>query len=341
MAHHARGVSPYDAAMAEPSRPPTVDDFEPFRRELTGYCYRMLGSGADADDAVQDTMLRAWLAADTFEGRSSVRSWLYRIATHVCIDMGRSRQRRARPYELGPSGRPEVEYLGTAGPDGRWITPIADAAVLGATADPAEIAIARESIRLAVISALQRLAPTQRAALILCDVLRWPARDAAGLLDSSVPALKSALHRARITMAASDDTDPVPRGSRTPLDDDLVAAYVDAFERYDMTALAALLHDDVVQSMPPYTLWLQGREHVVQWHLGPGIGCQGSKLLRTAANGTVAFAQYRPDPAGGWTPWALQLLEGRDGRIGALNAFVGSDAIDRFGFPPRLDEPTP
>lgn len=322
--------------MSVPVGETVVDQLEQHRRELTGYCYRMLGAGTEAEDAVQETMLRAWQAADRFEGRSSVRTWLYRIATNVCIDMGRSPQRRARPTDMGPARAPEVASLADVLPEHAWITPIADRAVLDLDADPAEVAAARDTIRLAFISALQHLLATQRAALVLCDVLRWPAAEAAELLETSTPAINSALQRARATLGAKPPTAPTPVLSAEQ--EVLLARYVDAFERYDMDAITALVHDDVIQTMPPYAMWLQGVEDLVTWWTGPGAECRGSRLLATWANGCPAFGQYRPDPDGGHRPWALQVLELRDGRIEAIHAFLDTgDSFARFGFPDHLD----
>jgi RNA polymerase sigma-70 factor, ECF subfamily len=314
---------------------PVIEDLEAHRRALTGYCYRMLGSGAEAEDAVQETMLRAWQAADRFEGRSSVRTWLYRIATNVCVDMNRSPQRRARPVDLGPARPPDPVHLADVLPDGRWITPIPDSSVIDLDGDPADVAAARDTIRLAFVSALQLLPATQRAAMVLCDVLRWPAADVAELLETSTASINSALQRARAAMSRAPVSAPT-----VPLSGDqlqLVARYVDAFERYDMDALAALLHDDVIQTMPPYAMWLQGSDDVISWYVGAGIGCQGSRLVRGEANGCPAFAQYRIDPAGGHTPWALQVIELRGDRIGAIHAFLDTEAFARFGFPSHLD----
>lgn len=314
---------------------PSIDDLESHRRALTGYCYRMLGSGSEADDAVQETMVRAWRAADRFEGRSSVRSWLFRIATNVCIDMGRSPQRRARPVDLGPARTPDPVHLEHVLPDGSWITPIPDSAVIDLHGDPAEVAAARDTIRLAFVAALQQLPARQRAALVLCDVLRWPAAEAADLLETSTASVNSALQRARATLASAPQGEPT-----APLTADqreLLDRYVDAFERYDMDDLATLLRDDVIQTMPPYAMWLQGADDLVTWYLGAGIGCKGSRLLAGAANGCPAFAQYRIDPAGGHTPFSLQVLELRGDRIAAIHAFLGTDDVARFGFPLHLD----
>lgn len=312
-----------------------IDEFEAHRRELTGYCYRMLGSGAEAEDAVQETMLRAWQAADRFEGRSSVRTWLYRIATNVCTDMGRSPQRRARPIDLGPARSPDPVHLTDVLPESSWITPIQDSSVIDLGGDPADVVARRDTIRLAFVSTLQQLPAAQRAALVLCDVFRWPAVDVAELLDTSPASVNSSLQRARTTLAQAP--------ARTPtvaLSDDqqrLLARYVDAFERYDMDALAALLHDDVIQTMPPYAMWLRGRDDLVAWYTGAGIGCAGSRLLAGEANGCPAFAQYRVDPAGGHAPWALQVLELRGDGVEAIHAFLDIEAFVRFGFPAHLD----
>ena len=312
-----------------------TEDLEIHRRALTGYCYRMLGSGAEAEDAVQETMIKAWRAADRFEGRSSVRSWLFRIAANVCIDMGRSPQRRARPMDLGPVRSPDPVHLSDVLPEHTWITPIADEQVVDVLGDPAEVAAVRDSIRLAFVSTLQRLPARQRAALVLCDVLRWPATEVAELLDTSTPSINSALQRARATMADAATT-PAPAETLTDDQQRLLARYVDAFERYDMDALSRLLHDDVIQTMPPYAMWLQGRDDVLAWWAGPGAACEGSKLLAGWANGCPAFAQYRVDPAGGHAPWALQVLELRGDRVAEFHAFLDTEAFERFGFPAHL-----
>ena len=322
-----------DVTLSEPFL--DIDEFEAHRRELTGYCYRMLGSGAEAEDAVQETMLRAWQAADRFEGRSSVRTWLYRIATNVCTDMGRSPQRRARPIDLGPARSPDPVHLTDVLPESSWITPIQDSSVIDLGGDPADVVARRDTIRLAFVSALQQLPAAQRAALVLCDVFRWPAVDVAELLDTSPASVNSSLQRARTTLAQAPARTPT-----VPLSDDqqrLLTRYVDAFERYDMDALAALLHDDVIQTMPPYAMWLQGRDDLIAWYTGAGIGCAGSRLLAGEANGCPAFAQYRVDPAGGHAPWALQVLELRGDGVEAIHAFLDIEAFVRFGFPAQLD----
>jgi RNA polymerase sigma-70 factor (ECF subfamily) len=313
-----------------------ADDLEVYRRELTGYCYRMLGSGFEAEDAVQETFLKAWRFADGFEGRSSVRSWLYRIATNVCTDMMRSAQRRARPMELGPAREPDEANLGPLLPEATWVSPIADERVLPDSTDPAEIAVARESIRLAFVTALQHLPARQRAALILCDVLRWQASEAAELLDTSVAAVNSALQRARATVSSLADTGRAldePKANA-----ELLARYVDAFERYDIESFVALLHEDVVQNMPPFAMWLQGADNVGTWMVQPSPSlCKGSRLVPTSANGCPAFAQYRRDPAGGYYAWALQVLEITGGRVSMITAFLDTEHVfPAWGLPTRL-----
>jgi RNA polymerase sigma-70 factor (ECF subfamily) len=318
------------------------DGLEAYRRELTGYCYRMLGSAFEAEDAVQDTMLRAWQAADRFEGRSSVRSWLYKIATNVCLDMLRGRSRRARPMELGPACPPEESSLARVLPEHAWITPVADSRVLPEDGDPAEIAMARETIRLAFVTALQHLPPRQRAALILCEVLRWQAAETADLLGTSVAAVNSALQRARATMTTLQATAPSPddapaAGPAQPSEADLLARYVDAFERYDIDALVALLAADAVQTMPPFAMWLRGPADIAAWMAGPGSECASSRLLPVAASGTTAYGQYRQDPDGGHSAWSLQIAEISGGQIVHLNAFLDTAALfPSLGLPLRL-----
>jgi RNA polymerase sigma-70 factor (ECF subfamily) len=313
-------------------------ELEGFRRELTAYCYRMLGSPSEAEDAVQDTLLRAWRSLDRFEGRSSLRSWLYRIATNVCLDMHGSSQRRARPMDLGPA-RAHDGPVGEILPEVTWIEPIPEGRVLGGEGDPAAMAESRETIRLAFVAALQHLPARQRAALILCEVLHWRAAEVAELLETSVPAINSALQRARATLEQADVEDP-GRGKLSETDRELLTRYVDAFERYDMDALTALIHEDATQSMPPYELWLSGREQIFGWWLGRGAACRGSRVLPTVgANGAPAFGQYKPSESGsGYDPWALQVLEIRDGKIVELTFFLSTEKLfPLFGLPPRLD----
>ena len=302
---------------------------EQHRAELTAYCYRMLASPFEAEDAVQETFIRAWKGFDGFEGRSALRSWLYRIATNVCLDMAKGRERRARPMDLGPAREPVFENLATR-PETTWLEPV--------PADPAEVALERDTIRLAFVAALQHLPPRQRAALILCEVLRWQASEAAELLDTSVASVNSALQRARATLEHADLS-----ASSPDLDDadrELLERYVKAFERYDIEALTALIHEDATQSMPPYDLWLSGRDDIFAWWLGPGIGCSGSRVLPAPfANGSPAYGQYKPSETGsGYDPWALQVLELSGGRIVELTFFLDTERLfPLFGLPPRLE----
>jgi RNA polymerase sigma-70 factor, ECF subfamily len=309
---------------------------EEHRVELTAHCYRMLGSAFEAEDAVQEALLRAWRSFDRFEGRASLRSWLYRIATNVCLDMLNGRERRARPMDLGPPRTADTP-LGEALPEATWIQPIPDGRVLPADADPAEVAVSRDNIRLAFIAALQHLPPKQRAVLILREVLRWKATEVAELLETTVASVNSALQRARSTLAASD----VTAGQSGPIDEAqqaLLARYVDAFERYDLDSLTSLLQEDATWSMPPYELWLQTHDDIRRWCLGPGIGCRGSRLVPTVANGMPAFGQYKPSDQGGREPWSLQVLEISAGRISGITFFLDTKSLfPLFGLPPRLD----
>ena len=312
-----------------------LKDLERHRRELTGYCYRMLGSSFEADDAVQETMVRGWQGIDRFEGRSGVRTWLYRIATNVCLDMLRGRQRRAYPMDLGPSSTADSS-LGPMHPEHTWVGPVPDVHVLPEGGDPAELAVAKETIRLAFVTALQHLPARQRAVLILREVLRWQATEVAELLDTSVASINSALQRARSTLAARDAD--APRSNAVDADQEaLLARYVDAFERYDISSLVSLLHEDAVMSMPPYALWLRGPAEMGRFFLGQGIGCRGSRLLATTANGGAAFGCYHPDEQGGYLPWALQVIEISGDRIVGHHNFLGTDLFAAFGLPARLD----
>ncbi|MER5459164.1 sigma-70 family RNA polymerase sigma factor [Streptomyces sp. NPDC002668] len=311
---------------------------EQHRRELTGYCYRMLGSAFEAEDAVQDTMVRAWRNFEKFEGRSSLRSWLYRIATNVCLDMLSAGNRRARPMDL-TSATPVAQAQLNARPEITWLEPVPDGRVLPSVADPAETAVERESIRLAFVAALQHLPPKQRAVLILREVLAWKAAEVAELLGTTVASVNSALQRARATLAQSQ---PASTDADDPLDEEqkkLLDRYVAAFEGYDMKALTALLHEDATMSMPPYDLWLRGHDDIVGWMLGVGEVCRGSKLVPTVANGSPAFAHYHPSGTGeGYEPWALIVLEIRNGMIVGMDFFLDTKRwFPLFELPTRLD----
>jgi RNA polymerase sigma-70 factor (ECF subfamily) len=315
------------------------DLLEQHRVELTAYAYRMLGSAFEAEDAVQETLLRAWKGFDGFEGRAALRSWLYRIVTNVCLDMLSGRARRARPMDLGPAGTAEEHLLGDRLPEVTWIEPIPDGRALPTGGDPAEMAESRESIRLAFVAALQHLPARQRAVLILREVLRWKASEVAELLETSVPSVNSALQRARATLASADlETG----GARRPMDEEqraLLARYVDAFERYDMDSLTSLLLEDASWSMPPYELWLQTHDDIRRWCLGPGIGCRGSRLVPVEANGMPAYGQYKPsDREGILEPWSLQVVEVSGDRIAGITFFLDTRRLfPMFGLPPQLE----
>ncbi|MGH2672554.1 MAG: sigma-70 family RNA polymerase sigma factor [Actinomycetota bacterium] len=308
---------------------------EQHRTELTAYAYRMLGSAFEAEDAVQETFLRALKGFEGFEGRAALRSWLYRIATNVCLDMLGGKERRARPMNLAPAKTADAP-LGEPLPELTWILPVPDDRVVPENGDPAEVAESRETIRLAFVTALQHLPPRQRAVLILHEVLRWKASEVAELLETTVASVNSALQRARATLAAADVealSEPDDEEQRA-----LLARYVDAFERYDMDSLTSLLQQDATWNMPPYELWLQKHDDIRRWCLGPGIGCRGSHLIPTTANGSPAFGQYKPDPDGGYEPWSLQVLEISGGRIAGITFFLDTASLfPLFGLPARLE----
>jgi len=307
-------------------------ELEQHRRELTAHCYRMLGSPFEAEDAVQETLLRAWKSLDRFEGRSSLRSWLYRIATNVCPDLLDGKERRARPMDLGPAGEPVIENLHT--PEVPWLQPVPDSLV----ADPAEAVASRETIRLAFVAALQHLPPRQRAVLILCEVLRWKASEVAELLETSTASVNSALQRARATL---EQVELTPETTSGEPDRELLERYVKAFEDYDVEALTDLIHEDATQSMPPFDLWLSGRDDIFAWWFGAGIGCKGSRVIPagSTANGSPAYGQYKPKENGeGHEPWALMVLEFSGGRIAEFTFFLDVETLfPLFGLPLRLE----
>ena len=311
-------------------------ELEAHRPQLTGYCYRMLGSGFEAEDAVQETMVRAWRGADRLQAREALKSWLYRIATNVCLDMLQGAQRRARPMDLADATTADA-VLDQGLPENVWVLPIPDARVASAAGDPAEQAALRETIRLAFVAALQHLPPRQRAVLILREVLRWRAAEVAELLDMTVASVNSALQRARATL---DAVDLEPADGPTTVESEqqeMLARYVDCFERYDVDGLVALLHEDATFNMPPYQLWLRGPVEVSRWLLGQGIGCKGSRTIVTSANGCPAFGAYRPAPEGGHQPFALTVLEVSDGGIATIHNFLDTRLFEAFGLPMRLE----
>ncbi|MFG2940538.1 sigma-70 family RNA polymerase sigma factor [Streptomyces sp. NPDC048282] len=313
---------------------------EKHRTELTGYCYRMLGSSFEAEDAVQDTLVRAWRSHEKFEGRSSLRSWLYRIATNVCLDMLNAGNKRARPMDLSES-TPLAQAALSPRPDNTWLEPVPDARVLPSPHDPAEAAVAKESIRLAFMAALQQLPPKQRAVLILREVLAWKASEVAELLGTSVASVNSALQRARATLAEQQQSGADAEVSNA-LDEEqqkLLERYVAAFEGYDMTALTALLHEDAIMTMPPFDLWLTGHEDIAGFMTTIGSACEGSRLFPVQVNGLPGFAQYKPDPdTGGWSPWSIQVLEISDGRLTGFHFFLDTKRwFPLFGLPLHLE----
>jgi RNA polymerase sigma-70 factor (ECF subfamily) len=307
-----------------------AEQLEQFRRELTGYCYRMLGSIAEAEDAVQDTMLRAWRSLATFEDRVGLRPWLYRIATNVCIDMLKGRARRALPIEVVPAASGELRR-GDARPEATWIQPAPDSLVLPPAGDPAERVVSRESVRLAFIAALQHLAPRQRAVLILRDVLHWHAEEVAVLLETSADAVHSALRRARAAVAtvSPDSTPSEPSAG----DRELLAAYIDAFERNDVDALVGLLRDDAILEMPPFELWMRGPEDIRRWLLA--VDALGQEMLTPVdANASPAVAVYRSQaPGAAPTAFSIQVLDVVAGCISAIHVFVEPALFARFGLP--------
>ncbi len=315
------------------------------RTELTGYCYRMLGSSFDAEDAVQDTMVRAWRSLETLQGPAALRSWLYRIATNVCLDSLAGRKRRALPVDLSdePSAPVEASLAGSL-PEHAWVEPALTSRVAAVGSDPADVAVQRDSVRLAFVAALQVLPARQRAVLVLREVLRWRAEEVAQLLGTSVPAVNSALQRARATLAVVQQAGKARPGEVDADQAALLAGYLDAFTRYDMDAFVRLLHDDAVQDMPPFTMWLRSAADIRAFMDGPGAACRGSVLIPVSLNGSTAFAQYKPSAEPGiLRPWGLQALEVHDGRISRITSFLDTRLFALFGLPElvRADESGP
>lgn len=321
-----------------PTRPASAAPFEAeletHRRALTGYCYRMLGSSFEAEDAVQETMVRAWRRVDGLQERAALRSWLYRIATNVCLDLLQGAKRRARPVDMGPASEPDGSLLGTPLGDSAFVGPVPDARL-----DPAEAADRRDTVRLAFVAALQHLPPRQRAVLVLREVLHWRAAEVAALLETSVPSVNSALQRARATLDALDlgaeATAERPDGEA---EQRLLERYVDAFERYDVDELVTLLREDVEFCMPPFALWLRGPRDVAAWMLGPGIGCAGSRLRTTMANGRPAYGAYKPAEPGVWLPFSLTVLETDGERVTTVHNNLDPRLFPHFGLPERIEE---
>jgi RNA polymerase sigma-70 factor (ECF subfamily) len=309
--------------------------FEEYRRELIGYSYRMLGSPHEAEDAVQETFLRAWRSFDSFEGRAALRSWLYKIATNVCLTMLDGRKRRALPMDLGPSAAPPSAMLGAPLVESVWIQPIPDRLAVHPDSDPADVATSRETIRLAFVAALQHLPPRQRAVLILRDVLQWKAAEVADLLGATVVSVNGLLRRARVTLASADMTTagaPEPSSQNAAL----LARYVAAFERFDIDALVTLLHDDAIFSMPPFALWLRGPGTIADWLLTNP--CANTHLVPIEANGSPAVAVYKPARSGGYEAYAIQVLEWSDSHIDAIHTFLDPTLFGQFDLPATLEQ---
>ncbi|MGN6184805.1 MAG: sigma-70 family RNA polymerase sigma factor [Thermoanaerobaculia bacterium] len=314
-----------------------VTVLEEHRAALTGHCYRMLGSAADADDAVQETIVRAWRSLDRFQGRASVKTWLHRIATNVCLDHLSSSARRMRPFEEGDPSTVEMAKLETRDRM-HWLEPIPDARAIPADANPFEQVVLKQTIRLAFVAALQHLPPRQRAALLLAEVLGWSAAEIAETLDMTVAAVNSSLQRARATMAARN-----AQIASDVLDDDqsaLLDRYVNAFHEYDVDALVSLMREDATLSMPPYTLWLQGPRSIGEWLRGPGAECAGSRLRRVEASALPAVAQWRRgETEGTYQAWSITVLEIDNGQIIRWNSFLDVETLfPMFGLPLRLEQ---
>jgi RNA polymerase sigma-70 factor (ECF subfamily) len=300
---------------------------ELYRTELTGYCYRMLGSGFEAEDAVQETLVRAWRSYERYdERRASLRAWLYRIATNICLDMLRSAQRRALAIDLGPASQAGAA-LGPPVAEERWIHPIPDDRAVVTTGSPEELAVQRDTIRLAFVAALQYLPPRQRAVLILRDVLCWTAEEAAHLLETTVASVNSALQRARATLRANGPTPGETRRPADPTQRDLLDRYCAAFERHDVAALVSLLHEDATMAMPPFAWWLRGRDQIRLAMLDPEASCAGARLRPVEANGSPAFWQTRPAPDGSHVPFALVLLDVVDGAITGIVTYLDAERL--------------
>ena len=321
-----------EGAVGAPAEGAAADDasarLEPYRRELTAYCYRMLGSPFEADDAVQEALTRAWKAIDRFEGRSTLRSWLYRIATNVCFDHLEGRNKRALPIDLGPANRFD-QGIGAPLPESTWVLPVPDARVVPDGADPAEAAMVRDSVRLAFVAALQHLPPRQRSVLILREVLRWEATEVAALLDTTVAAVNSALQRARATLA---EADLEPSADLSGLDDEhraLLDRYEDAFLRYDIEALVALLHEDATLTMPPFAFWLQGADEAGRfWASREPSTSAGSRLPPVVVTGLPGYAKYKPWADGTrHEAWCLQVVEPEGGRIRRIDYFLDTPTV--------------
>ena len=326
---------------------PAMKDFpgltDTYRRELTAHCYRMTGSVHDAEDLVQETYLRAWRAYEGFEGRSSVRTWLYRIATNVCLTALEGKDRRPLPTGLGAPASDPGDPL-TQSSEVSWLEPAPDPLVAGESSDPATIVTEREGIRLAFVAALQYLPARQRAVLVLRDVLRWRASEVAKALETTEAAVNSALQRAHAQLARADLSRDTLEERLDADQQDLLDRYVKAFWDKDIDAIVGMLTRDAVWEMPPFTGWYTGAEAIGRLidTQCPG-GVNDMPMVATRANGQPAFGLYMRQPDGSFTPFHLKVLTIRDNRVEHVAAFFDTDLFERFGLPARLpaDHPTP
>ena len=311
---------------------------EPYRRELVVHCYRMLGSLADAEDAVQETYLRAWRSFDSFEGRSSVRTWLYRIATNTCLTARQHHSRRVLPSGLGaPSDDPSAPP-NSADPDVAWLGPIPDTFIGSDAADPASIVATRDSVRLALIAGMQYLPSRQRAVLMLRDVLAFPAAEVAEMLDMSVTAVKSALQRARARLREAAPMDDEAAQITEPEHRQLLEHYIAAFQNADAAALEKLLRKDAMLEAPPLRTWYSGIRFCMPYMARHVLGSPGHwRMLPTSANGQPAVAAYYRGSDGTYLPYGITVLTVTAEGISHITAFGDPDLINAFGFPPTLE----
>ena len=321
---------------------------EPFRREIKLHCYRMLGSLHEAEDAVQETYLRAWRSFSSFEAgssdeRGSFRAWLYRIATNACLNAleGRKHQQRYLPDQLGPAGPPKLE--GSPALDVPWLEPYPDANLEGfadAAPNPEARYTARESVQLAFVAAIQQLPPRQRAALMLCDVLGWASAEAAALLGGSTASINSALQRARETLSNRyPERRPPFESQTTPAQQRLLGRYLQAWEGHDVEGFVAVLKEDATAVMPPWLQWFMGRDNIGTFFAAAWKTCGGLRLLPTSANGQPAFAIYEFSTADErWNAHSIHVITLESDAISSLTLFLDSRLFEDFGLPQFLSD---